>query len=326
MSFASQPLSQALTPKKSNLPMVLLLLVGLVLCLGAAAYGYVESRRTEQVVIAARDIPYGRQIVADDLAVIELPLHRPVQIAGITNPAAIIGQYAARQIGPNDIVQGAMLMAEPPSDPVYPNGARLGRDMVPVPFALAALGPIADRDFVNIGFTTTDATLCDRELADVVPGTVLPPPVHMAAVTQPGDATAAGGPQTLPRAFACRFMSNVRILYIDGDTAYLEMTPTQAHAMWALNASGVSMWGERYGSHSTPLLYMDRLDAGQITLPDITLPVSETIRIEPALVNPASAETTDAAGAAIPGATTQIPGSDASADESADGTSDTAAP
>jgi hypothetical protein len=299
MALPSHALHQALTPKKRNLVAPLLLIVGLVVCIGAAAYGYIESRRTEQVVIAARDIPYGRQISADDLAVIELPLHRPVQVAGLTNPSAVIGQYAARQIGPNDILQGPMLMPNPPDDPVYPNGSKLDRDMVPVPFALAALGPITDRDLVNIGFTTTDATLCDRELADVPAGTVLPPPAPSAAASG-DDATS----QTLRRAFACRYMSNVRILYIDGATAYLEMTPSQAHSMWALQAAGVQMWGERYGAKSTPLMYMDRLDAGQITLPDITLPVSQTIRVEPGLVHPPS-----------PGANTQVPGTRTAAPE-----------
>lgn len=305
MALPSHALHQALTPKKRTLIAPLLLIVGLIVCIGAAAYGYLESRRVETVVIAARDIPYGRQIVQDDLALIELPLHRPVQVAGITDPATVIGQYAARQIGPNDIVQGAMLMASPPDDPVYPNGAKLDRDMVPVPFALAALGPITDRDLVNIGFTTTDATLCDREVADVPPGTVLPPPAPH------GPAADSATSQTLGRAFACRYMANVRILYIDGGTAYLEMTPSQAHAMWALTAAGVQMWGERYGAKSTPLMYMDRLDAGQITLPDITLPVSETIRVEPGLVHPPSPD------AAIPGANTQVPGSRAAAPEPA---------
>jgi hypothetical protein len=292
----SQPIALALTPKKRTVVPSLLLLLGLLVCIGSAAYGYLESRRTEQVVIAARDVPFGQQLTPDDLAIIELPLHRPVQLAGIADPAAVIGQYATRQIGTEDVVKPSMLSVERPDTPVYPNGAALTKDMVPVPFALQALGPMTDHDLVNIGFITTDASLCDREAADVPPGTVLPPP------EQPGDAASALGPQTLPRAFACRFMSNVRILYIDGSTAYLEMTPAQAHAMWALTAAGVQMWGERYGVTSTPLMYLDRLDAGQVTLPDLTGPLSETLRVEPQLV-PMTADQ-----AAIPGANTTVPG------------------
>ena len=103
-SSLSAPLSSALTPKKSQVAPMLLLIVGIMASLAAAAYGYIESRRTERVVIAARDIPYAAQITVDDLAVIELPLHRPVQVAGITDPQAVIGQYATRQIGMNDLL------------------------------------------------------------------------------------------------------------------------------------------------------------------------------------------------------------------------------
>lgn len=310
----SQPIGLALTPKKQNLVAPLLLVLGLIVCVGAAAYGYLESRRTERVVIAARDVPYGQQLSADDLAVIELPLHRPAQVAGIVDPGAVIGRYATRQIGTDDVLKPAMLAATPPDNPVYPNGAELGRDMVPVPFALAALGPITDRDRVNIGFTTTDASLCDRLAADVPPGTLLPPPEPVATGSQPGDDVGASGPSPLPRAFACRYMASVRILYLDGETAYLEMTPAQAHTMWALQAAGVAMWGERYGAHSTPLMYMDRLDAGQVILPDLTGPVSETLRIEPQLVRPATEMTpaVPGANAAIPGSTARIPGSNVS--------------
>lgn len=185
--------------------------------------------------------------------------------------------------------------------------------MVPVPFSLAALGPITDRDLVNIGFTTTDASLCDRQAADVPVGTVLAPPAAVAEGNQ-----AAGAP-ALPRAFACRFMSNITILFIDGGTAYLQMSPAQAHAMWALSAAGVTMWGERYGSTSTPLMFMDRLDAGQVTIPDLTAPVTDTLRIEPKLVSPASAAQPSGtpADGALPGATTMIPGANAAVPGSA---------
>src|SRR5262245_3003952 len=112
----------------------MLLIVGMVIALGAATYGYLESRRTENVVIAVRDIPYGHQIVADDLGTIELPLHRPVQLAGMVDPNAIIGTWAARTIGPNDVIQPTMLLAAAPDQPVYPSGQKLDKDTVPIPF------------------------------------------------------------------------------------------------------------------------------------------------------------------------------------------------
>src|SRR6476469_9691589 len=99
------PLSQALNPKKSQLPPALLLVLGLIMALSAATYGYLESRRTEQVIIAVRDVPFGQPISADDLGTIELPLHRPAQLTGLGDVNAIVGKWASREIGPNDLLQ-----------------------------------------------------------------------------------------------------------------------------------------------------------------------------------------------------------------------------
>ncbi len=287
-SSLSTPLSSALTPKKSQVVPALLLVIGIAASLAAAAYGYIESRRTERVVIAARDVHYGQQITADDLAVIELPLHRPVQVTGITDPGAVIGQYATRQIGVNDLLQASMLSPNLPDEPVYPNGRKLERNMVPAPFALTGVGPVTDRDRLNIGFIASDPLLCDRTRADVSPGTVLNVPTTLIVV------------QEGARAYACRWMSGIPILYIEDDVAYLEMTPAQAHALRALQAANVALWAERYGATSDPLQYMDRLDAAQVILPDLTRPVTETLRLEPQIVSDARAP--------IPGATAPIPG------------------
>jgi len=292
-SSLSTPLSSALTPKRSSLLPALLLIVGMAITIAAAAYGYIESRRTERVVIAARDVPYGQQISADDLATIELPLHRPAQLAGVGDPNAVIGTYATRQIGANDLVQPAMLANNPPDHPVYPNGRELGHNMVPVPFALNAVGPITDRDTLNIGFLSADPALCDREHANVPAGAALEP---VAPLSHTGDTA-----QSL--AYACRWMSGVPILYIAGGEgdgiAYLEMTPAQAHALRALQAAGVTLWGERYGARSTPLMHMDRLDASQVILPDLTQPVTTTLRIEPQRVAPLQT---------VPGTSSPVPG------------------
>lgn len=287
-SSLSTPLSSALTPKKSQAVPALLLVIGIAASLAAAAYGYIESRRTERVVIAARDVHYGQQITADDLAVIELPLHRPVQVTGITDPGAVIGQYATRQIGVNDLLQASMLSPNLPDEPVYPNGRKLERNMVPAPFALTGVGPVTDRDRLNIGFIASDPSLCDRTRADVSPGTVLNVPTTLVVV------------QEGARAYACRWMSGIPILYIEDDVAYLEMTPAQAHALRALQAANVALWAERYGATSDPLQYMDRLDATQVILPDLTRPVTETLRLEPQIVSGARVP--------IPGETAPIPG------------------
>jgi hypothetical protein len=270
-------LNQTLAPRRAQVIGVLITVIGVMVAVGAAIYGYLESRRTEAIVIAVRDIPYGRQIVADDLGVVALPYYRPKELSGITDSNLVIGRYATRAIGTNDIINPSMLSSDPPDVPVYPNGRRLEKNMVPVPFSLAGVGPITDRDRLNIGFISTDPLLCDRTRADVALGTVIALPSTSLVATEG------------MRAYACRWMSGVPVLYIEGEVAYLEMTPAQAHALRALQAAQVALWAERYGAVSDPLQYLDRLDAAQVALPDLTRPVSETVRIEPQIVGGNSA-------------------------------------
>ena len=280
-----RPLNQALTPKTSRLLPALLLVLGLLLALGAAAYGYLESRRTEQVIIAVRDVPFGQQLGADDLGTIELPLHRPAQLAGIGDPAAVIGKWAARQIGPNDIVQSAMLVDRAPDQPVYPSGQQLDRDTVPIPFSTATIGPLTARDLVNVGYNAPsgDPQLCLRD--GIAPANVAP---------------ASESTSSQPRPFACRLMQRLKVLYVDEgkQLAYLQMTPYQAHTIWALQAAGVAMWGERYGSSSDELPAMDRLDAGQISADRLTMTLSDTLK----LYSP------QGMGGGIPGSSMAVPG------------------
>ncbi len=254
MSFASQPLNKALSLKKSNFFPTLLLASGMIIALSAAAYGYIESQRTERVVIAIRAIPSGQQISAEDLGVIEVPLHRPIQIAGITNPDLALGQWSAREIGINDLLQPMMLLDQPPGQPVYPNGEQLTTGMVPVPFSTQTIGPLTQRDVVNIGFNDTSG---DQRLCQQSSGQALP----------------AGNPAQA-RPYACRFLQRVRVLYIDEgqQIAYLEMSPYQAHAIWAIQAAGLTLWGERYGATSERLPNMERLDISQISVEQLELP------------------------------------------------------
>lgn len=258
------PLSQALARKRANPLPTILLAVGLLAAIGFAVLGYLESRRTERVVILARDVPFGQQITADDLGVIELPLHRPIQLQGIAVESTIVGQYAARDLGANDVVQPTMLLAAPPDQPVYPNGQQLTANMVPLPFSTGTIGPITFRDKVNIGFNdpTGDPLVCDAARS-------------AAAGRTPTMVTPANSPAQ-PRAFACRLLSSVRVLYVDeaAGLAYLELTPYQSHTVWALQAAGLQLWGERYGSTSDPLTFLSRLDAGQVNSAELTAPVS----------------------------------------------------
>lgn len=288
MSMLTQPLGQALTPRKSRLLPTLLLALGLIIALGAAGYGYLESRRTETVIIAVRSVPFGQQISADDLGMIELPLHRPIQLAGISNFTRVIGMWAARMIGPNDLVQPTMLLDRAPDQPVYSSGQQLDKDTVPVPFATTTIGPLTEHDFVNVGFSDPSG---DPNLCLSAGGTGMP--TSEVAIT-------SSTPDERPRPFACRLLQRLKVLYVDSEkgVAYLQMTPYQAHAIWAIQAATMPLWGERYGATSDALPTLDRLDASQIDLTRLTMSVTETLKLY----------TPNGIGGAIPGDASAIPG------------------
>jgi hypothetical protein len=302
MSSLSQPLGQVLNPRKSNLVPALLLVLGLIIALSAATYGYIESRRTEKVVIAVRSIPYGQPITADDLGTVEVPLHRPVQLAGIGDPSQVIGTWAAREIGVNDLLQPTMLLTTAPDQPVYPSGQKLDKDTVPVPFSTETIGPLTYRDVVNVGYnsTTGDPQMCIANGGSVSAST----PASVPATTD-GNTTYPQG-----RPFACRLLQRIKVLWVDTDknVAYLQMTPYQAHTVWALQAANVQMWGERYGATSDELPSLDRLDAAQVELNRLTMNLTDTLK----LYNPqgmGGGIPTD--GGAIPGSSSAIPGQQA---------------
>lgn len=264
LSPGSAPLGQALARKRSSPLPALLLGLGLLVAVAFALLGYLESRRTEPVLILARDVPFGRQIVAEDLATIMLPLHRPALLAGIAETTAALGRYAARDLTADALVQPAMLLDAPPEQPVYPNGQALTPNMVPVPFATASIGPLTAHDRVNIGFSDPagDQDLCDNARS-------------AAAGARPTVASPTG-PLAQTRPFACRLLSSVRVLYVDdgAGVAYLELTPYQAHSVHALQAAGLELWGERYGRSSDLLPSLDRLDIGQVNRPQLDATVT----------------------------------------------------
>ena len=86
----SQPLGQVLTPKKSNLVPALLLILGLIIALSAATYGYIESRRTEPVIIAVRAVPYGQPITAVPHISIGVSLSVIIGILAVATIASLI--------------------------------------------------------------------------------------------------------------------------------------------------------------------------------------------------------------------------------------------
>ncbi|WP_322820735.1 SAF domain-containing protein [Chloroflexus sp.] len=263
-------LHQALSRRRSNPLPAILIGLGLLITAVFTVIAFMEASRSEPVVILARDVPYGQQISADDLAVVLLPRHRPVQLTGISSPALAVGQYAARHLAANDLLQPSMLMEHAPTQPVYPNGEALTSGMVAVPFSTETIGPLTHRDRINIGFSDPNGSpdVCDqaRQAAEGREPTVNPP----ASPLQ-------------PRPYACRLLSGARVLYVDGEAgiAYLELTPYQSHVIQAVQAAGLPLWGERYGSDSPILPALDRLDIGQITVEELVAPALAVDDVQP---------------------------------------------
>jgi hypothetical protein len=246
-------LNQALTRRRGTPIATFLLVVGIVGATLLAILGYVELQRTEQIVILIRDVAYGQQIAEQDLSLVAVPANRPPQLRGITDLRQVVGTYASRNLTANDLIQPTMLMGAPVGQPIYPNGEQLQLNMVPFPFAITTLGPVTHQDRVNIGYSDPSG---DPDLCRTTHGGEVPPSEH--AIER------GSGISTGYRPYTCRLLSSVRVLWIDAGVAYLEVTPYQAQALRALQAAGLTLWGERYGASSDPLPVLDRLDAGQL--------------------------------------------------------------
>lgn len=284
-----QPLATALSPQRSRTVPLLVLLLTVLAALGAAIYGYLEQRRTERVLIAVRPVAYGQPITADDLGTIEVAYHRPAQLAGIADPALVIGTYAARAWTPNDLLQPAMLLATKPTTPVYPSGEALAPGLVAATFSTATVGPLTADDTLNIGFLDPSG---DRDRCVVAGGSALVPD----AATSPravDDATGAGAPidtgapdaaGTVPEPYACRLLSNAPVLHVDTEAqlAYLALTPPQALALRSVQAAQLALWGERYGAESPALPALDRLDPAEISPAILAAPITATVGRAPA--------------------------------------------
>ena len=219
--LSHEPLGQVLNPK-SNVAAAAAG-TGADHRLSAATYGYIESRRTEQVIIAVRYVPYGQLISADDLGTIELPLHRPAS-SPVSVTRTIVGTWAARGIGPNDLLQATMLLDTiAPDQPVYPSGQKLER--TPYHSVLDRDHRPADPSRFRERRLQRDQWRSRRCVAN---GGMVS--ARRATARRNDDRDAAGRPVRLPPAGARqgtvgRHGKNV---------AYLQMTPYQAHTIWAL--------------------------------------------------------------------------------------------
>lgn len=246
-------LNQALARRRGTPIATLLLIVGIVGMTLLAILGYTEVQRTEQIIVLVRDVTFGQQIVEQDLGFVVVPANRPSQLTGISDRQQVVGTYASRNLTANDLVQPTMLMSAPAGQPIYPNGEQLALNMVPFPFTITTLGPVTYQDRVNIGYSdpSGDPDLCRVTHDRGVPAS------EQAIKDRSGSSIGY-------RPYTCRLLSSVRILWIDAGIAYLEVTPYQAQALRALQAAGLTLWGERYGASSDPLPVFDRLDAGQL--------------------------------------------------------------
>ena len=246
-------LNQALTRRRGTTIATLLVVVGIVGMTLLAILGYIELQRTEQIIVLVRDVAYGQPIVEQDLALVAVPANRPPQLTGISDLQQVVGTYASRNLTANDLVQPTMLMSAPVGQPIYPNGEQLQINMVPFPFTIATLGPITHQDRLNIGYSdpSGDPELCRTTQA-------------RGAHPNEQETERRSGMSTGYRPYTCRLLSSVRVLWIDAGIAYLEVTPYQAQALRALQAAGLTLWGERYGASSEPLPSFDRLDASQL--------------------------------------------------------------
>lgn len=251
------------------LPAILLAVIGLAL-LVAAAYAYLQSTRTEQVVVFTRPLVYGQQILPDDVTTIEVSYHRPAQLAGLPDPALVVGRWASGDIRPNDLAQPAMLMTAPPDAPTYPSGKRLTRNMVVLPYATLALGPISDRGdtVVNLGYLDRSG---NPQRCQAQGGVAAPAPTAPDA-----DGT--------PAPYACRLVSGARVLFVDGvqQVAYLEVSPYVSSTIWALKGDDeVELYAEAYGAASEPLPAISRVDAGTPDAQLLTAPATDTLKLLP---------------------------------------------
>lgn len=282
--------------QRSRSGMVLIGL-GVVLFLVASAWLYWESRRFEPVVVAVRDIVAGQQITAQDLGIVDMPRDRPDAVRGFGDPSAVIGNYAEVTILANTVIVPRMVRANPPTEITYPNGRALPPNMVGVPIDVSTLGPVTDRDALNIGFISDQPSYCERALASSINPDAPPPVVStlpvVPAVGQPspesGEMPVVQQGSTEPPRYACRWASSLSILYIDPDRslAYVAMTPAQSLAYQALRATGAEVWFERYSLASQPLQYLDRRYLQQVSLGELTDPVETTLRPEPRRPAPA---------------------------------------
>ena len=259
------PTFTPLRPRRNPLPAITFLIA--LSAIGAGLYLALTTHRTTLIAVWARPVAAGQQIQPDDVSTLAVPANRPASLEGIPDPSLVIGQWTTRSVGEGEIIYPSQIQAVAPTAPHYPNGEILPDGMVAVPFSLQTVGPITDRDYINVNVIDPSG---DPQACTALGGT---PNQPIAPLTE----------QQAP-AITCRLIPRMEILYVDegANIAFLSATPYQSQVIYTLTAQeGTRLYGERYGAAAPPLPYLSRLAPNEIDPALLTGSISETLPLLP---------------------------------------------
>lgn len=276
-----------MTTRRRSIGGPLVIALGVLLLVVAGVWIVQEQQQRARVIIATRDIPMGAAIGSDDVAVIEIPAQRPDALRGMEDLSAVIGTYATVSIPKGMLLRSDLIQSTPVRWVVFPNGQSLADGMVAAQIPIKDIGIVQEGRWLNIGFQSSDPLLCDRVVAEQ--GGVLPPIISGDTTIDDIEVPSSVGMRndTQPR-YACRWVSGLKVLYVDRDVAYVAMTPAQ-HLVWqALRAGDVAMWYEAYNADQRMLKSLDRRYASEQRIEELVAPSEETTEIEPRSPQPAA--------------------------------------
>lgn len=262
------PTFTPIRPRRNPLPIITLAIA--LVAIGAGFYLALTTHRTTLIAVWARPVAAGQPIQPEDLTTLAVPADRPPALEGIADPALLVGQWTTRSVGQGEIIYPSQVQASAPSTPYYPNGEALPEGFVAVPFSLQTVGPVTDRDYINVN--VIDPSGDPRRCSE------------LGGTPSSFNATMTEAPAT--PVVTCRLIPQMEILYVDqaANVAYLAATPYQSQVIYTLTAQdGTRLYGERYGATSPALPYLTRLDPNVIDPALLTGSVSETLPLLPGI-------------------------------------------
>ncbi|KPL79970.1 SAF domain-containing protein [Herpetosiphon geysericola] len=296
------------TPQKAirRSPLPILLTILGILAVAFGIYTNVMNQRTELVAIWSRDVPAGVQITLEDLGTIAVPINRVPQLDGVSNPEILVGTWSTRNVGKDELATMAQVSMVPPTRPMYPNGKALPQGMVPLPFSTTTVGPLTDRDYLNIGFTdpTGDQDRCrevggtptNGDVTEVLTEGSIP---EGASVLPASASNVSANGEPIP--YTCMLMTKLEVLYVDGTkgAAFLAGTLYQSQALWTVSAiPGVSLFGQRYSGDSEMAPVIGRMEPQDLNAFGLSGAYSETNKLLPGVRTtlPGAPDTLDTTG------------------------------